>query len=742
MANPTITSNGGGLLLGVNLAGAEFGTPNHVPGVFGTDYIYPTHTEIDYYAAKGMSVVRLPFLWERLQRSENGPLDGAELARLDDVVNYTTGKGLKIEIEPHNYGYGFGALIGSAQTPNAAFADLWGKLAFHYQSNPSVIFGLMNEPHDQSASVWLGSANAAIAAIRAAGASQEILVPGSYYDGAWTWTTSDNAAVVGTGVQDPAHNFAFEVHQYLDHDGSGHSGGVDNNDPDLGVKRLTDITQWAVEHNQRLFLGEVGVDQQPISLEALDKMLSYMQQHTNVWQGVTYWAGGPWWGDYMFSIEPQNGVDKPQMAILMERGGSSGPISILENTTAVTTVTATDPDTGQTLSYSISGGADAAKFIIGPSTGALSFVTAPNFELPTDMGGDNVYDVIVQVSDGHGGLDTQAIAVTVSDVVESNHAPTVAASDQTATRGQLFNASSLFSASDADGDSLLYFFYDNSAAATSGHFTVNGMVQAAGTTFAVTAAQLAQTTFTAGTATSDDLFVNAWDGSAFSGPKEFHVNVPANQAPTVTAPDFSASKGQLIAASSLFSANDANGDNLLYFFYDNSADPASGHFTVNGVVQAAGTTFAVTAAQLAQTTFTAGTATSDDLFVNVYDGSAFSGPKEFHVNVPANHVPTATASNQMATSGQILNASSLFSANDADGDNLLYFFYDNSADPTSGHFTVNGVVQGANTTFAVTAAQLAQTTFTAGIESSDGLFVNVYDGSAFSGPKEFHIDII
>ena len=169
MANPTITSNGGGLLLGVNLAGAEFGTPNHVPGVFGTDYIYPTHTEIDYYAAKGMSVVRLPFLWERLQHSENEPLDGAELARLDDVVNYTTGKGLKIEIEPHNYGYGFGSLIGSAETPNSAFADLWGKLAFHYQSNPSVIFGLMNEPHDQSASVWLGSANAAIEAIRAAG---------------------------------------------------------------------------------------------------------------------------------------------------------------------------------------------------------------------------------------------------------------------------------------------------------------------------------------------------------------------------------------------------------------------------------------------------------------------------------------------------------------------------------------------------------------------------------------------
>jgi endoglucanase len=522
MANPTITSNGGGLLLGVNLAGAEFGTPNHVPGVFGTDYIYPTHTEIDYYAAKGMSVVRLPFLWERLQRSENGPLDGAELARLDDVVNYTTGKGLKIEIEPHNYGYGFGAIIGSAQTPNAAFADLWGKLAVHYQSNPSVIFGLMNEPHDQPASVWLGSANAAIAAIRAAGASQEILVPGSYYDGAWTWTTTDNAAVVGTGVQDPAHNFAFEVHQYLDADGSGTHPGVVS--AEIGVERLTAITQWAEATGHRLFLGEVGVATDQTSLTALDRMLSYMHQHADVWQGVTYWAGGPWWGDYMFSIEPQNGIDKPQMAILMARGDTAA-VSIPENTSAVTTVTATDPDAGQTLSYSISGGAEAAKFIIGPSTGALSFVTAPNFELPTDAGGNNVYDVIVQVSDGQGGLDTQAIAVTVSDVVESNHAPTVAASDQTATRGQVINASSLFSASDANGDSLLYFFYDNSAAATSGHFTVNGVVQAANTTFAVTAAQLAQTTFTAGTSSSDDLFVNVWDGSLFSGPKEFHVDI-------------------------------------------------------------------------------------------------------------------------------------------------------------------------------------------------------------------------
>ena len=48
----------------------------------------------------------------------------------------------------------------------------------------------------------------------------------------------------------------------------------------------------------------------------------------------------------------------------------------------------------------------------------LSFVSAPNFEAPTDAGGNNVYDVTVQVSDGTL-TDTQAIAVTVTNVAEN-----------------------------------------------------------------------------------------------------------------------------------------------------------------------------------------------------------------------------------------------------------------------------------------------------------------------------------
>jgi Ca2+-binding RTX toxin-like protein len=96
-------------------------------------------------------------------------------------------------------------------------------------------------------------------------------------------------------------------------------------------------------------------------------------------------------------------------------GGASGAISLAENLTAVTTVTATDSDAGQTLSYVISGGADAAKFAVNGTTGALSFITAPDFEAPADSGANNVYDVIVGARDNLGALDTQALAVTITN---------------------------------------------------------------------------------------------------------------------------------------------------------------------------------------------------------------------------------------------------------------------------------------------------------------------------------------
>ncbi len=179
-------------------------------------------------------------------------------------------------------------------------------------------------------------------------------------------------------------------------------------------------------------------------------------------------------GSNYIDVAPANAANTPPV-IMSDGGGGTSAINVAENLTAVTTVTATDADLqAQTLTYSISGGADAAKFTINSSTGALRFVTAPNYEAPTDAGTNNVYDVTVQVSDG-SLIDTQAIAVTVTPVndntpiIKSNGGlPTAAISVNENT-----TAVTTVTATDADLPAQT-LTYSISGGADAAKFTING----------------------------------------------------------------------------------------------------------------------------------------------------------------------------------------------------------------------------------------------------------------------------
>ena len=152
-------------------------------------------------------------------------------------------------------------------------------------------------------------------------------------------------------------------------------------------------------------------------------------------------------------------------------GGATATVNVLENSTAVTTVVAVDPDAGATKTYSISGGADAAKFSIDASTGALSFVAAPNFEAPTDAGGNNVYDVIVQASDGTL-VDTQSIAVTVTN---QNEVPVITSNGggATATVNVLENSTAVTTVVAVDPDAGATKTYSISGGADALKFSIN-----------------------------------------------------------------------------------------------------------------------------------------------------------------------------------------------------------------------------------------------------------------------------
>ena len=309
---------------GVNLSGAEFGPKRPgQPRVFGHDYTYPTAGEVDYFTARGATVIRLPFLWAQMQPKLNGPLDPPELARLTKVVRLTTAKGCVALLDPHDYARRDGHVIGDAAVPAAAFADLWRRLATEFAADDHVWFGLMNEPHDMPANVWVASANAAIAAIRRAGAKNLILVPGVAWTGAHSWAASGNAVAM-LKVADPADHYAIEVHQYLDHDSSG--GKDDVGGPTVGSKRIAAFTAWCRANHRRAFLGEFAAADSAVGRAAIDDLLTTMEAAPDVWLGWTWWAAGPWWGDYMFTLEPKrDGTDRPQMAWLKPHLHGSTP---------------------------------------------------------------------------------------------------------------------------------------------------------------------------------------------------------------------------------------------------------------------------------------------------------------------------------------------------------------------------------------------------------------------------------
>ncbi|MCS6297769.1 MAG: DUF4347 domain-containing protein, partial [Nitrospira sp.] len=267
------------------------------------------------------------------------------------------------------------------------------------------------------------------------------------------------------------------------------------------------------------------------------------------------------------------GVPNSAPTISGNGGGATASVTVAENSTVVTTVTASDVDAGQTLGYSIAGGADAARFTIDSSTGQLSFVTAPNYEAPTDSGGNNVYDVTVQVSDGQGGTDTQAIAVTMTNV---NEAPTDLALSANIVAENAANGTVVgtVSGTDADtGDSKTYSLTDNAG----GRFAINS------STGVVTVANRTLLNYEA--ATSHNVTVRVTDRAGLTYDEIFTINVSdVNEAaPRITSNGAGATAAINVAenatAVTTVTASDADTRQTLTYSIVGGADAAK--FAIN-----------------------------------------------------------------------------------------------------------------------------------------------------------------
>jgi endoglucanase len=302
---------------GINLSGAEL-NPERNPGVFGKDYIYPSARELDYYAGKGFDVVRLPFRWERLQHALFSDIDGPELNRIKSFVAAAGARNMRVILSPHNFGRylldGTDTLIGTPAVPVEAFADFCNKLAAAFAGNRAVYaLSLMNEPHD-SKGLWRNAAQAGLNAMRKADPERLVLAPGDQWSGAWSWRRYNDDFL----LDDPAGRLVYEAHQYFDFDHSGtyKTGYAFNGaSAERGVEWVQPFAEWLTQHRVKGIITEFGVpNDDPRWLALMQRLLVYLGRERIPW---TYWAGGPWWGNYPLSAEPrQDGNDAPVMGVL------------------------------------------------------------------------------------------------------------------------------------------------------------------------------------------------------------------------------------------------------------------------------------------------------------------------------------------------------------------------------------------------------------------------------------------
>lgn len=219
--------------------------------------------------------------------------------------------------------------------------------------------------------VVLNLNQAAINGIRAAGAtSQYIFVEGNAWTGAWSWTNNNDNLKALTDSED---KIVYEMHQYLDSDSSGTSETCVSST--IGKERLESATAWLQSNNKKGFIGEFAGGVNSVCESAVEGMLSYMSENSDVWMGAEWWAAGPWWGSYMYSLEPTDGPAYSTYLPILEK-------YFVDGTSSASTATKTAAQTSTTnaaieVTSTANGQVQIASSAEPSSSSSAAPVTAP-----------------------------------------------------------------------------------------------------------------------------------------------------------------------------------------------------------------------------------------------------------------------------------------------------------------------------------------------------------------------------
>lgn len=298
--------------LGVSISGGDFGCT--IDGSCPTGQVQlPLSSlgggdgqgQMNHFAKDdGMNMFRLPVSWQFLANNQpGGTLDARNLGRYDQVVQACLATGAHCMIDIHNFARWNGKVIGQGGPSDDDFAGLWRQLAAKYAANERVVFELMNEPHDLDVAAWARTCQAAVTAIRQAGAAKQmILLPGTNFDSAATLVSSGSADAL-MAVRNPdgtTDGLLLDIHKYLDVDNSGtHRECTTDN-----RAAFAEVAAYLRKAGRKGLVSETGASLDGSCMTAFCSQNALINENADVFVGLVGWAAGSFPTSYILSMTP------------------------------------------------------------------------------------------------------------------------------------------------------------------------------------------------------------------------------------------------------------------------------------------------------------------------------------------------------------------------------------------------------------------------------------------------------
>jgi endoglucanase len=202
-------------------------------------------------------------------------------------------------------------IIGQGSPSDQRFISLWTQLAKHYATQQKIIFGIMNEPHDLDMTSWARTAQAAVKAIRIAGAtSQLILLPGNHWSAASSFV-QDSAPAMATVIDadGTTMKLIYDIHQYFD----GKDGNGGGNEAACTTDHVSDgfspLADYLRSYGRQALLSETGGGNTSSCLQCVCSALDFLNANSDVFLGWVGWAAGSFDDSYLANESPQGDTD-------------------------------------------------------------------------------------------------------------------------------------------------------------------------------------------------------------------------------------------------------------------------------------------------------------------------------------------------------------------------------------------------------------------------------------------------